>query len=47
MGVPFCCLLERAHKVEAPHFKRPSDGDHLQCVSGEVALLGVELAPVA
>ena len=46
MGVPSCCLLESAHEVEAPHRKWPSDGDHLQCVSGEVGLLGVELTPV-
>ena len=47
MGVLPCCLLERAHEIEAPHRKQPSDGDHLQCLSGEVGFLGVELAPVA
>ena len=47
MGVPSCCLLEWAHEVKALHHKRPSDGDHLQCVSGEVGLVGIELAPVA
>ena len=47
MGVPSCYLLERAHKVKAPYYERPSDGDHLQSVSGEVGLLGIQLAPMA
>jgi len=47
MGIPPCRLLEGAHEIEAPQCKWPSDGDHLQWVSEEVGLLGVELAPVA
>ena len=39
--------MEGTHEVEAPHRKRPSDWDHLQCVSREVGLLGVKLAPMA
>jgi hypothetical protein len=47
VGVSSRRPLEGTHKVEAPHRKRPSDGDHLQCLSREVGLLGVKLAPVA
>jgi hypothetical protein len=47
VDVPSCHPLEGTHEVEAPYHEWPSDGDHLQRMSGEVGLLGVELAPMA
>ena len=42
-----CCLLQGTDEVQTPHSKRPSDGYHLQGLSGQVRLSRVELTPLA
>ena len=45
MGVAPGRLLERPNQIEPLDREGPCDGDHLECLGGEVGLLSVVLAP--
>jgi len=40
-------LLEFLDLIEAPDHEWLGDGDHLECLGGQVTLLGIVLAPLA